>query len=141
MCRLGKSETQKFIYGSMYLELYDYPKYSDKISVIFETHITRNLRCSHGYTNCVRHTDLITWVPKNDWEMLLYEFSNTERIRACPKTIICNKCEQNNMIGKILNTGDNVDDQEYFWFKGSYLKIAPTVIDDYTKNKFLNMQR
>ena len=112
-----------------------------KYQSLFETNITRNLRCSHGYTNCVRHTDLITWVPKNYWEMLLYEFSNTERIRACPKTIICNKCEQNNMIGKILNTGDNVDDQEDFWFKGSYLKIAPTVIDDYTKNKFLNMQR
>ena len=52
---------------------------------------------------------------------------------ACPRTIICNKCEQNNIIGEILISGDNVDDQEYFGFTGSYFIIAPTVIDDYTK--------
>ena len=40
----------------------NYPPYDDKRWVIFETKINRNLRCSHGYTNCVRHTDLITWV-------------------------------------------------------------------------------
>ena len=44
------------------------------------------------------------------------------------------------MIGEILNAGDNVDYQEDFGFIGSYFKILPTVIDDYTKNKFLNMQ-
>ena len=63
-----------------------------------------------------------------------------EILSVCPTTKICNKCEQNNMIDKILNAGDNVDDQEDFGFTGSYFKIAPTVIDDYTKNKFLNMQ-
>ena len=45
------------------------------------------------------------------------------------------------MIGKILSAGDNVDEQEDFGFIGLYFKIASTVIDDYTKNKFLNMQR
>ena len=44
------------------------------------------------------------------------------------------------MIGEILNAVDNVDDQEDFGFTGSYFKISPTVIDDYTKKKFLNMQ-
>ena len=44
------------------------------------------------------------------------------------------------MIGEILNAGENVHDQEYFGFTGSSLKISPTVIDDCTKNKFLNMQ-
>ena len=29
----------------------------------------------------------------------------------------------------------------FFGFKGSYFKIAPTNIDDYTKNKFLNIQQ
>ena len=48
-------------------------------------------------------------------------------------TIICNKCEQNNMIGEILNSGDNVNDQKYFGFTGSHFKIAPTNIDEYTK--------
>ena len=51
MYRLRKSATLTCLYGTMYLELDDYPPYSDKISVIFETHINRNLRCSHGYIN------------------------------------------------------------------------------------------
>ena len=45
-----------------------------------------------------------------------------------------------NLLGYILNAGDDVDDQEYYRFRGSFFKTAPTVIDDYTKNKFLNMQ-
>ena len=73
--------------------------------------------------------------------MLPSEFSHAERISTCPKKIICNKCEQKNMIGEILNAGDHVDDQEDFGFKGSYLKIEPTVIYDNTKNKFLDMQQ
>ena len=32
-----------------------------------------------------------------------------------------------------MNAGDNVDDQEDYGFRGSFFKIAPTVIDDYTK--------
>ena len=50
------------LYGPMYLQLDDYPPYSGKNSEIFETHININLRCIHGYINCMRHTDLITWV-------------------------------------------------------------------------------
>ena len=96
---------------------------------------------SHGYTNFVRHTDLITWVCKHSWEMLLSEFSHAERISACPGTIIFNKCEQVNMRGEMLNAGDNVDDQDNVGFTGSYSKIAPTNIDDYTKNNFLNIQQ
>ena len=76
---LRKIATLTCLYGPMYLDLDDYPPYSDKRSVIFETHINRNLRCSHGYTNCVRHTDLITWVSKNSLEMLLSEFSQAEK--------------------------------------------------------------
>ena len=103
----------------MYLELYGYPPYSDKISVIFETHINRNLRCSHRYTNCVRHTDLITWVSKHYWEILFSELSHAEIIIACPRTIICNKCKQTNMRDNILNAGDNFDDQENVGFTES----------------------
>ena len=44
------------------------------------------------------------------------------------------------MIGEILNASDNVDDQEDSGFTGSYFKFPPTVIDDYIKNKILNMQ-
>ena len=45
-----------------------------------------------------------------------------------------------NMLGNILNAGDNVNDQEDYGFRESFFKIAPTVIDDYTRKKFLNMQ-
>ena len=72
--RLRKSATLTCLYGPMYLHLDDYPPYSDKISVIFETHINRKFRCSHVYTKFVRNTDSITWVSKNSWEMLLSEF-------------------------------------------------------------------
>ena len=68
--------------------------------------------------------------------MLLSKFSHAKRIIACTRTIICNKCENNNMIDGILNDRDNVDDQEDFAFKGSYLKIAPKDIYDYTKKNF-----
>ena len=73
--------------------------------------------------------------------MLLSGFSHAERISACPRTIICNKWEQSNMRGDILNAGDNVDDQENFGFTESYFKTAPTNIDDYTQNKLLNMKQ
>ena len=73
--------------------------------------------------------------------MLLSEFSHSGRIIACHRTIICSRCEQNNIRGEILNASDNVDDQEKIGFTGSYFKIGPTNIDDCTKNKFLNMQQ
>ena len=65
--------------------------------------------------------------------MLLYEFSQAGKIIACPRTIIFNHREQNNLLGDILNAGDNVYDQEGYRFRGSDFRIAPTVIDDYTK--------
>ena len=71
--------------------------------------------------------------------MLLSEFSQAGKIIPCPRTIICNNCEQMNLLGDIFNTGDNVDDQEYYWFTWS-LKPPPTVIDNHTKRKIMNMQ-
>ena len=94
----------------------EYPLYSDKISDIFETRINSNLRCIHGYNNCDRHTDSITWVSNSSWDILLSEFIHAIKISACPKTTICNTCEQSNRRGDILNAGDNVDDEEMFWF-------------------------
>ena len=85
MYRLRKCATLTFLYGPIYLKLDDYPPYSDKISNIFETHINSNLRCIHGYTNCVRHTDSITWVSNSSWDILLSEFIHAKRISACPR--------------------------------------------------------
>ena len=79
-------------------------------SDIFETQINSNLRCIRGYTNCMRHTDLITWVSNSSWDMLLSEFVHAVKIIPCPRTKICNKCEQSNTSGDILNAGENVVD-------------------------------
>ena len=67
--------------------------------------------------------------------MLLSEFSQAERIIPFPMTIICNNCEQSNMLGDILNAGDNFDDQNYYEFTESFFKIPPTIIYEYTKSK------
>ena len=72
--------------------------------------------------------------------MLISEFSQYEKVILCTRTIIYNKFEQMNLLGDILNAGDNVDDQEDYGFTGSFYKLAPTVIDDYTKKKLLNFQ-
>ena len=73
--------------------------------------------------------------------MLLSEFIHAVKISACPKTKICNKCEQSNTRGDIQNAGDNVDDEEHFGFSESFFRIAPTNIDEYTKNILLNTQQ
>ena len=39
-----------------------------------------------------------------------------------------------NLLVDIFNAGENVDDQEDYGFRGSFFKITPTNIDDYTKN-------
>ena len=130
MYYLRKCSTLTCLYGHIYLQFNDYPPYSDKRSDIFETHININLRCIHRYTSCVRHTDSIIWVSNSSWEMLLSEFLHAERISECHGTIICNKYEQNNIRGDILNAGDNVDDQETFGFIESFFQIVPTNIED-----------
>ena len=59
----------------------------------------------------------------------------------CPRTTICNKCEQINTSGAILNAGDNADGKEIFGFSESYFKIAPRHLDECTKSKLLNLQQ
>ena len=135
MNRLRKSATLTCLYGPMYLQLDDYPPYYDKKSDIFETHINGNLRCIHGYTNCMRHTDLITWLSNSSWDMLLSEFIHSVKIIPCTRTTICNNCEQSNTSGDILNVGENFDDKYCFGFSESFFKIAPTNMDEYTKKK------
>ena len=106
-------------YGLMYLHLDDYPPYTGKNSDIFETHINSNLRCIHGYCNFMRHTDLITWVSKSAWKMLLSQFIHAVLISPCPRTTVCNKCAQSNTSDDILITGYNADDEEIFGFSES----------------------
>ena len=62
------------------------------------------------------------------------------KIIPCPRTIICNNCEQINVLGEILSASYNDEDQEYYGVTGSFYKIAPTVIDESTKMKLMNMQ-
>ena len=72
--------------------------------------------------------------------MLLSEFSQSEKIIPCPRAIICNNCEQNIMLGAVLNSDDNVDYQEDYGFRVSFFKLSRAVIDGYTKKKSLKMQ-
>ena len=106
-----KSAILTCLYGPIYLELDDYPPYSDKKLDIFDTHINIKFIRIHGYTNCVAQNDLITWVFKNSWEFLLSEFSQSKKIISFPGTIICNNCEQVIVLGDIFNAGDNVEDK------------------------------
>ena len=124
----------------MYLKLDDYHPYYDKQSDIFETKINKNLRCIHGYANYVAHNDLITWVSKNSREIFIPEFSQSGKIIPFPRTIISNNFEQMNVLGDTFNSGGSVEHQEYCEFTASFFKISPTVIDDTTKNKLMNMQ-
>ena len=128
-------------HGLMYLHLDDYPPYSGKKSDIFETYINSNLRCSHGYTHCMRHTDLINWVSNHAWVMLLSEFNHSVKIISCSRTTICNKCEQINMSGDILKAGDNSRYEEMFGFSESYFKTAPSHLVECTKHKIVKLQQ
>ena len=114
------------VYGPMYLQLDDYPPYTGKNSDIFETHINSNLRCIHGYTNCMRHTDLITWVSNSARKMLISQFIHAVKISPCPRTTVCNKCAQSNTSDDILITGDNTDDEEIVHLKNLSTAIEKT---------------
>ena len=70
---------------------------------------------------------------------IMIKFSQAKTIIACPRTIICNNCETN-LLCDILNAADNIDDQEDYGFRRSFLKISTTVIDDCLKKTFLNMK-
>ena len=65
MYRLDKIATLTCLYGPMYLQLDDCTQYYDKNSDIFETHINIDMKCIHGYTNCVANNDFITWVSRH----------------------------------------------------------------------------
>ena len=56
--------------------------------------------------------------------MLLSKFLQAQIIIPCHRTIICNNCEQMNVLGDILNAGDNEEDQEDYGFTGSFSKIS-----------------
>ena len=40
-----------------------------------------------------------------------------------------------------MNSGENADDEEILGFSESYFKIAPTHLDECTKNKLLNLRQ
>ena len=45
-----------------------------------------------------------------------------------------------NVLDDILNAGENVEDQEDYWFTASFFRIVPTLIDDITKNKLMSVK-
>ena len=115
-CITLKSANITCLYGTIYLYLDDYPPYYDKQSDIFGEKINKNLRCCHGYTNYVVQKQLITWVSKNTWENFHSEFPQASVINNCPRTTICNYCEEINVSGDTLYAGGNDEKQEDFGF-------------------------
>ena len=81
------------------------------------------MRCINGYNNGIRHTDSITWVSIYSWDMLLSEFIHAVKIIPCLRTTTCNKREQSNTRGDILNAGDNVGDEEFLGFQNHFSKL------------------
>ena len=45
-----------------------------------------------------------------------------------------------NVLDDMLNSGENAEDLEYYWFTASFFKIDPAVVDYITKRKLMNMQ-
>ena len=56
-----------FLYGPMYLPLYEYPPYPDKQYDIFEANINKEFRCIRGLKNHGEHNVIITWVSVKSW--------------------------------------------------------------------------
>ena len=45
-----------------------------------------------------------------------------------------------NVLGDIFNDGGNDEDQKDYGFTSSFFKISPTIIDDITKKKLMNIK-
>ena len=106
----------------MYLQLHEYPPYSDKQSDIFETNINKIFICNNGYTNHIEKNVLITWVQKKSWKISLSGFLQELDINPSPRTIVCNNCKIINVSGDILNAGGNVEDEDDYGFTGYFSK-------------------
>ena len=137
---LRNSEALARLYGPMYLEFDDYPPYFDKKLSYLRHTWTENIDIFMDIPIALHIMIWLLGYLKNHGKWYFLNFSTGWKIIAYPRTIVCNNFEQSNLLGNILNSSDNVYGQEDYGFGGSYFRIAPTVIDDYTKNKCLNMQ-
>ena len=65
--------------------------------------------------------------------MLLYGFLQSFDINPCPMKYFYNTCELIKVSGNILNTDENVEDEDDYGFIGSFFKKALIIVDDNTK--------
>ena len=75
---------------------------------------------------------------KNTWEMFYSVFLLAQVIITCPKTTICNSCEQEYVSYYTLYADGNDEQQEYFGFSCSFFK-SPIPIGDITKIKLMKI--
>ena len=61
------------LHGPMYMDLDDYPPYTDEFLDIFETKINFSIRCCHGYPDSSENYGIITMIDKKSWNV----FQNT----------------------------------------------------------------
>ena len=54
--------------------------------------------------------------------MFLSKFPQAHKINTCPRTTICNSCEEIHISGNILHAGGNFEKKEDYGFTGSFKK-------------------
>ena len=109
MYRLRKGATLIHLYWPMYLDFDDNPPYYYK-NVSFLRHTLTETWDVIIDVPITLH--IMIWLLRYLKVLGEFYFLNfwSWKIIPCPKKIICNNCEQNHMLGDILNSGDNVDD-------------------------------
>ena len=74
----------------MYINFYEYPTYSGRISKNFEKNVNENIQCVHGYAYSLSKQKMCTWVHEKSWEMMKTCFPYAKKIRKCPKLFYAN---------------------------------------------------
>ena len=116
---IGKIKLTR-LYGTMYLQLVDYTQYYDSLLEIFGTNINSNLRCCHGYINNSGKKKQLG--SKKTWGIFHLDFIEAKVIIPCPRTIMCNPCDQNILTDDIFDDGGKLYEQDDSGFLSSLKK-------------------
>ena len=65
----------------MYIDFYEYPSYSGRISEMFEKNVNETIQCVHGYEYYSGKQKMCTWVNEENWEMMRTCFPDAKQIK------------------------------------------------------------
>ena len=68
----------------MYIDFYEYPRYSGRNSEIFEKYVNANIKCEHGYVYSSGKHIMCTWVNEDTREMMKNCFPRANQIIKFP---------------------------------------------------------